>query len=64
MGGLSWLAFLRRTFPRIKFIPTDMMGPYEAAEYLMAGAYAVAPIIDLGTVKELKESVKEFLSIR
>ncbi len=64
MGGLSWLAFLRRAFPRIKFIPTDMMSPYEAAEYLTAGAYAVAPIIDLGTVKELKESVKEFLSIR
>lgn len=64
MGGLSWLAFLRRTFPKIKFIPTDMMSPYEAAEYLMAGAYAVAPIIDLEKIKELKELIAEFLSIK
>lgn len=64
MGELSWFAFLRRAFPRIKFIPTDMMSPYEAAEYLMAGAYAVAPVLDLGSVKEPKELVREFLSIR
>jgi 2-dehydro-3-deoxyphosphogluconate aldolase / (4S)-4-hydroxy-2-oxoglutarate aldolase len=63
-GELNWLAFLKRTFPRIKFIPTDMMSPYEAAEYLMAGAYAVAPILDLETVKELKELVREFSSIK
>lgn len=64
MGGLRWLAFLRRTFSRIKFIPTDAMSPYEAAEYLMSGAYAVAPILDLEAVKEQKELVKEFLSIK
>jgi len=64
MGGLSWLAFLRKILPRIKLIPTGMMSPYEAAEYLMSGAYAVAPMIDLEKIKELKKLIREFLSIK
>jgi 2-dehydro-3-deoxyphosphogluconate aldolase/(4S)-4-hydroxy-2-oxoglutarate aldolase len=64
MGGLNWLVFLRRILPRVKFIPTDAMSPFEAAEYLKAGAYAVAPIFDLEKVKELRELIKEFLLIK
>ena len=60
MGGLSWLIFLRETFPKVKFVPTDKMSPYEASQYLKAGAYAVAPIIDLDKVKEPKELIREF----
>jgi 2-keto-3-deoxy-6-phosphogluconate aldolase len=63
MGGLSWLVFLRRILPKVKFIPTDAMSPFEAADYLKTGAYAVAPIFDLEKVKELKELIAEFLSI-
>ena len=60
MGGLSWLIFLREIFPKLKFIPTDKMSPYEASQYLKAGAYAVAPIIDLDKVKEPKALIREF----
>src|SRR3989304_959674 len=60
MGGLSWFMFLRKIFPKVKFVPTDIMSPYEASQYLKAGAYAVAPIIDLDRVKEPKELIREF----
>ena len=60
MGGLSWFVFLRGIFPRIKLIPTDIMSTLEAAQYLKAGAYAVAPIIDLERVKEPNSIFKEF----
>ncbi len=60
MGGLSWLIFLRETFPKVKFVPTDKMSPYEASQYLNAGAYAVAPIIDLERIKDPKELIREF----
>ncbi len=60
MGGLSWLMFLREILPKVKFVPTDKMSPYEAGQYLKAGAYAVAPIIDLDKVKEPKELIREF----
>ena len=60
IGGLSWLIFLRENFPMVKFVPTDTMSPYEAGQYLKAGAYAVAPIIYLDKVKEPKELIREF----
>ena len=60
MGGLSWFMFLRKIFPKVKFVPTDIMSPYEASQYLKAGAYAVAPIIDLDKVQEPKELIREF----
>ena len=60
MGGLSWFMFLREIFSKVKFVPTDKMSPYEASQYLKAGAYAVAPIIDLDKVKEPKELIREF----
>ena len=60
MGGLSWFMFLRKIFPKVKFVPTDIMSPYEASQYLKAGAYAVAPIIDLERIKEPKELIREF----
>ncbi len=63
MGGLSWLIFLRETFPKVKLIPTDKMSPYEASQYLAAGAYAVAPIIDLDRVKEPMKLIQEFLLV-
>ncbi|MGH7908879.1 MAG: bifunctional 4-hydroxy-2-oxoglutarate aldolase/2-dehydro-3-deoxy-phosphogluconate aldolase [Thermodesulfobacteriota bacterium] len=64
MGWLSWLLFLRENFSKVKFVPTDTMSPYEAGQYLKAGAYAVAPIIDLDKVKEPKELIREFSEIR
>ncbi|MGH7802186.1 MAG: bifunctional 4-hydroxy-2-oxoglutarate aldolase/2-dehydro-3-deoxy-phosphogluconate aldolase [Thermodesulfobacteriota bacterium] len=60
MGGLSWFMLLREIFPKVKFVPTDTMSPYEASQCLKAGAYAVAPIIDLDKVKEPKELIREF----
>lgn len=60
MGGLSWFMFLREIFPKVKFVPTDKMSSYEASQYLKAGAYAVAPIIDLERIKEPKELIREF----
>src|SRR4030066_80418 len=60
MGGLSWFMFLRKIFPKVKFVPTDIMSPYEASQYLKAGAYAVAPIINLERIKEPKELIREF----
>ena len=60
MGGLSWFMFLREIFPKVKFVPTDKMSPYEASQYLNAGAYAVAPIIDLERIKDPKELIREF----
>jgi 2-keto-3-deoxy-6-phosphogluconate aldolase len=64
MGGLSWFMFLRGLFPKVKFVPTDTMSPFEATEYLKAGAYAVAPIMDLEKIKEPKELIAEFLLAR
>jgi hypothetical protein len=61
MGGPTWFLFLRGTFPRIKLIPTDIMSPFEAAQYLKAGAYAVAPIIDIEKVKEPYNLIREFI---
>lgn len=62
MGGISWFVFLSEIFPKVKFIPTDEMSLFEAGQYLKAGAYAVAPIIDLGKVKEPYKFIKEFLA--
>ena len=61
MGGLSWLEFLKGIFPMIKVIPTDVMSPIQAAQYLEAGAHAVAPIINLGRVKEPCNLIREFI---
>ncbi len=61
MGGQSWFLFLKRTFPKIKLIPTDKMSYFEAAQYLDAGAYAAAPIIDLENGKEPNDLIKEFI---
>src|SRR3989304_2690202 len=60
MGGLSWFMFLREIFPKLKFVPTDKMSSYEASQYLKAGAYAVAPIINLEKIKKPKELIREF----
>ena len=48
MGGVEWLRRLTDMFPDVKLIPTDMMTSDEVRNYLQAGAYAVAPIIDTG----------------
>jgi 2-keto-3-deoxy-6-phosphogluconate aldolase len=61
MGGLDWFLFLKGIFPGIKLIPTDTMSPFEASEYLRAGAYAVAPIIDLERLKEPYKLIGEFM---
>lgn len=61
MGGLDWFLFLRGIFPKIKLIPTDTMSPFEASEYLKAGAYAVSPIIDLERLKEPYKLIGEFI---
>ena len=63
MGGLSWFEFLKGTFPKIRLIPTDVMTPYDVRQYLGAGAYAVAPVIDLEKVKEPDTYIKEFMEI-
>ena len=60
MGGLSWFMSLREIFPKVKFVPTDTMSPYQASQYLKAGAYAVAPIIDLDRVKEPTGLIQQF----
>lgn len=64
MGGLSWFVSLRGIFPKIKLIPTDIMSPFEASEYLKAGAYAVAPIIDLEKLKEPYKLMGEFIAAK
>ncbi len=64
MGGLSWFEFLKGTFPEIRLIPTDVMPPYDVRQYLAAGAYAVAPVIDLEKVKEPDTYIKEFMEIK
>jgi 2-dehydro-3-deoxyphosphogluconate aldolase/(4S)-4-hydroxy-2-oxoglutarate aldolase len=61
MGGLTWVEFLKDIFPMIKVIPTDIMSPIEAAQYLESGAHAVAPIINLARVKEPRNLIREFL---
>jgi 2-dehydro-3-deoxyphosphogluconate aldolase/(4S)-4-hydroxy-2-oxoglutarate aldolase len=61
MGGLSWLEFLKGIFPMIKVIPTDVMSPIQAAQYLEAGAHAVAPIINLERVSEPCNLIREFI---
>jgi 2-dehydro-3-deoxyphosphogluconate aldolase/(4S)-4-hydroxy-2-oxoglutarate aldolase len=64
MGGLSWFIFLKNIFPKTKLIPTDIISPFEASQYIEAGAYAVAPVIDLENVKEPDTYIKEFMEIR
>jgi 2-dehydro-3-deoxyphosphogluconate aldolase/(4S)-4-hydroxy-2-oxoglutarate aldolase len=63
MGGLSWFLSLKSIFPKIKLVPTDVMGSFEASQYLKAGAHAVAPIIDLEVIKEPDKLIEEFLEI-
>ncbi len=64
MSGQGWFLFLRRQFPEIKLISTGRMNPSEAAQYLIAGAYAVAPIIDLDEVEQPQALIKEFLTAK
>jgi hypothetical protein len=40
------------------------MSAFEASQYIKAGAYAVAPVIDLEKVKEPDTYIKEFMEIR
>jgi 2-dehydro-3-deoxyphosphogluconate aldolase/(4S)-4-hydroxy-2-oxoglutarate aldolase len=63
MGGLSWFIFLKNIFPKTKLIPTDIISPFEASQYIKAGAHAVAPIIDLGEAKEPSGLIKEFTMV-
>jgi 2-dehydro-3-deoxyphosphogluconate aldolase / (4S)-4-hydroxy-2-oxoglutarate aldolase len=64
MGGVSWFAFLRDIFPKLRLIPTDKMTPSEAGQYLTEGAYAVAPIIDLDVAQNSKGLIEDFKTIR
>ena len=64
MGGVSWFAFLREIFPKLRLIPTDKMTPSEAAQYLTEGAHAVAPIIDLEMAQDPKGLIEDFKIIR
>lgn len=64
IGGVSWVAFLREIFPKLRLIPTDKMTPSDAAQYLTEGAYAVAPIIDLETGQNSRGLIEDFRTIR
>jgi 2-dehydro-3-deoxyphosphogluconate aldolase/(4S)-4-hydroxy-2-oxoglutarate aldolase len=63
LGGVSWFAFLREIFPKLKLIPTDEMNPSEASQYLAERAYAVAPIIDLDLAKDPIRLVEDLRTI-
>lgn len=58
MGGTDWLMRLKEMFPAFKYIPTDVMTPGEVREYLKAGAYAAAPIIDAGNIEEARKLIR------
>ncbi|MGB7293548.1 MAG: hypothetical protein WBD99_15370 [Thermodesulfobacteriota bacterium] len=64
MGGVSWFAFLREIFPKLRLIPTDKMNPSEASQYLTEGAYAVAPIIDLDMAENPRGLIEDFKKIK
>ncbi len=61
MGGVNWLIRLIEMFPGIKLIPTDVMTPEEAGDYLKAGAYAVAPILDTRNTEEARALFQDFI---
>ncbi len=61
IGGVEWLKRLMDIFLEVKFIPTDKMNLDEAREYLEAGAYAIAPIIDTQELSKAKEFAEELL---
>lgn len=61
MGGLNWLLRLKDMYPGFKLIPTDVMTPGEAQEYLKAGSYAVAPIIDTGKTEGVGDLIAGYI---
>lgn len=60
MGGVVWLKTLMDMFPGVKFIPTDKMTPADAGNYLNAGAFAVAPIINVENMQKNEGFLVDF----
>jgi hypothetical protein len=48
-------------YPDYKLIATDVMTVEEACEYLKAGAYAVAPIIDTHNAEGARDLIQAFI---
>lgn len=63
MGGVSWSVRLKEMFSGFKLIPTDVMTPEEAGDYLKTGAFAVAPVIDTKNSKEARELILGFIDL-
>ena len=61
VGGIDWLRRLKDIYPGLKLIPTDKMGVTEAGDYLKAGAFAVAPVIDTGSTVEARGLIQAFI---
>jgi 2-dehydro-3-deoxyphosphogluconate aldolase / (4S)-4-hydroxy-2-oxoglutarate aldolase len=61
VGGVGWLSRLKEMYPDYKLIATDVMTVEEACEYLKAGAYAVAPIIDTHNAEGARDLIQAFI---
>jgi len=61
VGGVRWLSRLKEMYPDYKLIATDVMTVEEASEYLKAGAYAVAPIIDTHNAEGARDLIQAFI---
>ncbi|MGQ0794036.1 MAG: hypothetical protein ACT4NX_08160 [Deltaproteobacteria bacterium] len=63
-GGAAGLELLARAFAKANIIPTDATSPAESLEYLRAGAYAVAPIIEAREFDAASEILRGFAEIK
>lgn len=61
MGGVSWLRRLKEMYPGLKLIPTGKISVTEAGDYLKAGAFAVASVIDAGNTVEARGMIQALI---